>query len=202
MAAKPKKSAKPKKPVKKKETFNKPTREQLYKQMDHETAEMEKSSAERLKKMQETEKFGRPTIYSDELGERICELVSVSTKSIEKLCIIHKDLPDPTTIYKWRISNKDFSQKYNDARANQADLLAMEIIDIADDSSHDTLIKEDQYGNLTESCNSEWIARSRLRVDARKWIASRLLPKIYGDRVQYDTNLTVKNQEDVLKELE
>ena len=33
--------------------------------------------------------------------------------------------------------------------------------------------------------NNEHIQRSRLRVDARKWIAAKLLPKRYGDKLQH-----------------
>ena len=51
-----------------------------------------------------------------------------------------------------------------------------EIIDIADDASQDINITE----KGKEICNSEFIARSRLRIDTRKWLASKLAPKIYG----------------------
>jgi hypothetical protein len=30
--------------------------------------------------------------------------------------------------------------------------------------------------------NKEWTNRSRLRIDARKWVASKLKPKVYGDK--------------------
>jgi hypothetical protein len=67
------------------------------------------------------------------------------------------------------------------ARAREAGLerLAEEILEIADDSSHDT--KVDERGN--ERCDNEWVQRSRLKVDARKWLLSKLLPKKYGDKV-------------------
>ena len=52
-----------------------------------------------------------------------------------------------------------------------------DIIDIADDSSQDRIVNEDGK----EVMNSEFVQRSRLRVDARKWALSKLNPKKYGD---------------------
>ena len=80
---------------------------------------------------------------------------------------------------------------------HQAHILAEEIISISDNSTHDTVY--DQDGNA--KCNNEWIARSRLRVDSRKWIASKMLPKLYGDKVQNEHVIVVKH-EDALAGLE
>ncbi len=65
----------------------------------------------------------------------------------------------------------------------QIETLVDEIIDIADDSSNDRIIDDGR-----ERCNGEYIARSRLRVDTRKWLASKLAPKIYGLQQQQDEN--------------
>jgi hypothetical protein len=59
----------------------------------------------------------------------------------------------------------------------QADLLAEECLEISDDAHDD--IKYDKDGN--ETCNTEFVARARLRIDTRKWLAAKLLPKQYGD---------------------
>ena len=64
----------------------------------------------------------------------------------------------------------------------QAEILAEEILQIADDASGD--IKYDKDGN--ESLNGEFVARSRLRIDTRKWLAAKLLPKAYGDKKQVE----------------
>jgi hypothetical protein len=73
----------------------------------------------------------------------------------------------------------------------QAEFMAEDILDIADDDSKD--IKYDEDGN--ESCNAEFVARSRLRIDTRKWLASKLAPKIYGDRSIVET--TIKHEENI-----
>jgi hypothetical protein len=72
---------------------------------------------------------------------------------------------------------------YARAKEQQADLLAEEIIEIADDSSKD-LQGYDDYNNPIE--NKEFVNRSKLRVDARKWVASKLKPKKYGDKLELD----------------
>lgn len=59
------------------------------------------------------------------------------------------------------------------------EVMADELFDIADETSQDTIT--DAEGNARP--NSEWITRSRLRVDTRKWYLSKLAPKRYGDRL-------------------
>jgi len=75
----------------------------------------------------------------------------------------------------WLGSHEDI---YAGAREARADKLAEDIITIADDTSRDTYIDE----NGKERTDSEVVARSRLRVDSRKWLASKMLPKKYGDK--------------------
>lgn len=138
--------------------------------------------------------FGRPTMYTDELASRICREIATSTDGLAKICADNEDFPKPKTIYEWRIDNRDFSDKYDAAKRLQADLLATEIMDIADDSRRDNITKINSVGEEYDVCNSEWVARSRLRVDTRKWIASKLLPKVYGDQNKIE-NLENENHE-------
>lgn len=138
--------------------------------------------------------FGRPTMYSDELAARICREVATSTDGLEKICADNADFPNPKTIYGWRLDIEDFSKKYDAAKRLQADLLASEIMNIADDSSRDTITKMNSQGEEYEVANTEWVARSRLRVDTRKWIASKLLPKVYGDHNKIE-NLEAENSD-------
>lgn len=56
--------------------------------------------------------------------------------------------------------------------------MADELLEIADDGSNDTT--KNKAGE--DSLDAEWMARSRLRVDTRKWLLSKALPKIYGDK--------------------
>ena len=58
-----------------------------------------------------------------------------------------------------------------------------EILDIADDGSNDYMETKGGY-----KINSESIARSRLRIDARKWIMSKMQPKKYGDKLELEAS--------------
>lgn len=127
--------------------------------------------------------MGRQTEYTEEIAEQICELIATSSKGLNVICRETENLPAPSTVYKWLSEQPEFSERYARAREIQADLLADEIIEIADDTSNDTLVSD-----TGEYANKEWINRSRLRVDARKWKASKLAPKKYGDKVDVTSN--------------
>jgi hypothetical protein len=62
--------------------------------------------------------------------------------------------------------------------------MAEEILEIADDGTNDTY--KDDNGN--ERTDQEVIGRSRLRVDARKWLLAKMLPKKYGDKIQQEVS--------------
>lgn len=81
------------------------------------------------------------------------------------------------TVFRWLAQHGEFQEQYARAREAQADYLAEEILDIADDGTNDWMERE---GNTL--VDHEHISRSKLRVDARKWLMSKLLPKKYGDR--------------------
>lgn len=72
-----------------------------------------------------------------------------------------------------------FAAQYAQARDLGLEAMADELFDIADETTKDTFTDKD--GN--DRPNNEWITRSRLRVDTRKWYLSKLAPKRYGDRL-------------------
>jgi hypothetical protein len=80
-------------------------------------------------------------------------------------------------VCRWLFDDKEFQEKYVQAKALCAEKYADEIVDIADDGENDTYV--DENGN--QRTDHDVVQRSRLRVDARKWVASKLLPKVYGD---------------------
>jgi hypothetical protein len=103
---------------------------------------------------------GRPSRYSDEIADTIINGLA-SGLSLRKICRAD-EMPDRETVFRWIETRPDFAAKYARAREFQAEANAEEIIDIADD--------EDDP------------AKARVRIDARKWVASKLLPKKYGDK--------------------
>ena len=139
----------------------------------------------------------RPSIYSDDLAATICQRMAEG-ESLRAICR-NADMPGKTTVLRWLgdDSHPGFREQYTHAREMQADYFAEEILEIADDGIGD--MTEDDKGRL--NVNQEIVARSRLRVDTRKWLMARMAPKKYGDRMQHTGDLTVR-YEDALKELE
>jgi len=71
---------------------------------------------------------------------------------------------------------------YASARQFGHDAMAEEILDIADDGRNDYYEKLKRNGELVVLCDHENVNRSRLRVDSRKWLLSKLNPEKYGER--------------------
>ncbi len=84
----------------------------------------------------------------------------------------------------------DLQLRYARACEDRADALADEIIEIADDTNFDSKIVIGKNGIETQVENTEWVNRSKLRVDSRKWLLAKLHPKKYGDsqRIDHTTN--------------
>lgn len=130
---------------------------------------------------------GQPTKYNPEIGQRICSLISQAI-SLKAICQM-EGMPDTDTVVEWRWRNSDFSVAYAQAREDSADAFADEIMAIADDRSTDW--KLDEVTGIWKP-DHDVINRAKLRVDARKWIAAKLKPASYGERVE----ATIKGQID------
>jgi hypothetical protein len=98
-------------------------------------------------------------------------------------------MPNISTVFRWLERHAEFSERYVRARDMQADALADEILDIADDSRNDWVERMNKDGTPSGQyvADSEVINRARLRVDSRKWIASKLKPKKYGERLEIES---------------
>jgi hypothetical protein len=118
---------------------------------------------------------GRPTKYTEEIAARICEAVATSTNGLEKICDSNPDFPHKSTVRRWIVEVETFRDLYARAKEQQADVLADEIIDIADQVAEDKLLTHEKVG------------AAKLRVDSRKWVASKLKPKVYGDKTDLTT---------------
>ena len=124
--------------------------------------------------------MGRPSIYTQELAERICKRIAKG-ESVLRICK-DDDMPNASMIYDWLFDadKKWFSDNYAKARASQAEHLFDELLEIADDGTNDYMKEK---GEL----NHEHINRSRLRVDTRKWYLSKVLPKKFGEKIDVTT---------------
>jgi hypothetical protein len=120
---------------------------------------------------------GRPSDYTLELAAVICERIA-DGKSLKSICL-SEEMPSKSSVYLWLTAHPEFSDMYARAREDQADTLADEIVDIADDGKRDYITADG-----VKILDHDHISRARLRVDARKWIAAKLKPKKYGDKVE------------------
>jgi hypothetical protein len=118
---------------------------------------------------------GRPSIYTQELATKITSRMCQG-ESLRSICR-DADMPAISTVMLWVAEDREgFSEQYAKGCEARAHYWADEILDIADDGSNDYMER-----NGVEMQNSEAIARSRLRVDTRKWLLSKMLPK-YSDK--------------------
>jgi len=120
--------------------------------------------------------MGRPTTYRPEIAAKICSRLS-NGEPLSTIC--KAEGIAVSTVYEWLNREPSFSEAYARAREDQADTLAAEITALSDEPPR---LIEDEKG--VARVDSAWVQWQKNRVDARKWVAAKLKPKSYGDRVQ------------------
>ena len=128
---------------------------------------------------------GRPSKYDADMAASICERLA-NGESLRAICA-DDAMPDKSTVLRW-LANEEhasFRDQYARAREMQADHLAEDILEISDDARNDWMERNHGEADPGWVANGEHIQRSRLRVDSRKWLASKLAPKKYGDKVTH-----------------
>lgn len=141
-----------------------------------------------------------PIEYSEEVADRICDALA-DARSLRSICC-DPDMPSQSTVFRWLADERysSFRERYARAREAQADAIFDEMLDIADDGSNDWMERRREDGSVDEVVNHEHISRSKLRIEARKWMAAKLKPKVYGDKldVQHSGGVSlVVSSEDV-----
>lgn len=112
---------------------------------------------------------GRPSLYTPELAEKICTAVATSELGLAAI-LKRKGMPSYGTVMRWLAAKPAFQHMYARAKEDQADLMAGRIVEIAD------------------SAVAEDVHVARLRVDARKWVAAKLKPRKYGERLAQEVS--------------
>ncbi len=117
-------------------------------------------------------KFGRPTEFTPEIAHVLC-LRLMEGESLRAICA-DEAMPARRTVLYWRSGvwpegdpRSEFLRQYARAREAQAELYADDIIEIADDADEDK------------------INAARLKIDARKWIVTRLLRR-YAKQIVHE----------------
>lgn len=130
--------------------------------------------------------MANPPAYTDEIADKICDGLC-DGRSLRSICR-DDDMPSQSMVFRWLADERyaSFRERYARAREAQADAIFDEMLDIADDGSNDWMQRQREDGSTDDVVNHEHISRSKLRVDARKWMAGKLRPKVYGDRQEID----------------
>lgn len=136
-------------------------------------------------------------MYTLALAKEICDAIASNSKGIKALCQEHSHWPNKDTIFTWLKDNQDFSDEYARAKQAQIECVVDELIEIADDSSQDQVLDADGLIRF----NSQAIQRARLRVDTRKWLACKLVPKVYGS-LKHENGRDLSVMEKLINELE
>jgi hypothetical protein len=120
---------------------------------------------------------GRPSDYTLETATLICERIA-DGEGLVAVCD-SDDMPARSTVYLWLNEHKEFSDMYARAVDLRVERWGEEILDISDDAGGDAAVRADG----TAYIDGEAIGRARLRIDTRKWLMSKLLPRKYGDKL-------------------
>lgn len=107
---------------------------------------------------------GRPSAYTDDLADAICEAIIASDQGLDHICEDSAGFPNAATIYRWVVERPEFREKYTRAKEAQGHRQA----DLA----------------LKEALGATDASLGRLKWDARRWHASKLAAKSYGDKVE------------------
>lgn len=120
---------------------------------------------------------GRSSTYSASVTARICARLAQG-EPLRSICA-DKGMPGMATVFTWLAKHDEFKEQYARAREEQADALADDIVRIADEPPP----PDGETGKI----DSAWVAWQRNRIDARKWTASKLKPKKYGEKLETKT---------------
>jgi hypothetical protein len=128
---------------------------------------------------------GRPTTYTIELADAMCQRLAEG-ESARSICR-DESMPALSTFFKWLREHKEFSDQYAIAKEESADALVEDMLDIADNQVGNPVIVDGEplmeEGKIVKAVDNSSVGHARLRVDTRKWAASKLKPKKYGDKV-------------------
>lgn len=109
---------------------------------------------------------GRPSDYNEDIAAYICSEIA-SGRSLRSICD-DDGMPNKATVFRWLSKHEIFRDQYARAQEDRTAAMAEDILEIADDEG------------IAD------VQRAKLRVDARKWLMSKMAPKKYGDRQEID----------------
>lgn len=126
-------------------------------------------------------KDGRPTTYTPELGDLVCDGI-ISGLSLKKICL-DDSLPTSRTVFTWLRTYPDFLRNYDRAKEDQAKAMVEDALDIADNEEIE-------------------VGHKNIMVNTRKWASSKYDRKRFGDHQIIDTTVVVKHEDLTDEELD
>lgn len=132
-------------------------------------------------------KRGGQSKYTTEIADEICQRLSTgqSLREISR----SSGMPSASAIVDWTQDETNcpgFGARYAHARGVWLAVIADEILEISDDSANDYMARTRSDGSSENVLDAEHVQRSKLRVDSRKWLLSKLKPGVYGDKVSQE----------------
>jgi hypothetical protein len=115
----------------------------------------------------------------EDVFDEVCQRLEAG-ETLRQICRT-PGFPGANAVVQWAERKPERRERYAHARNKGLDAIAEEILDIADDGRNDWLEREAEAGRVEVALNSEHVQRSRVRIDARKWLLSKLRPDKYGD---------------------
>jgi hypothetical protein len=153
------------------------------------------------------ERRGRPTAaYSTQIAERVLDGLA-DGRTLLDVCD-DEGMPTSRTVHSWVSEDREgFAARYHRAREIGCHTIADEILAIADDSRNDWVLRRAEAGQpdgpVEVIFDHEHVRRCRLRIDARRWLLSKILPKTYGDRPDLNAGpVVIDTLAELLKEID
>ena len=131
-----------------------------------------KPKKKRSTKKRATRKKGRPSNYSAKLAGIICDEIA-GGKSLRAICR-KRSMPDKSTVCRWLHRKEHFCDQYTRAMRTRALVCADDILEIADNKTEDP-------------------KHRAIQIDARKWAAMKMLPKVYGGKILIESTEKVEH---------
>jgi hypothetical protein len=125
---------------------------------------------------------GRPTEYTDEIGETICDRI-VDGESLRTICA-DAGMPDEATVLGWVSSHREFRDQYEIARDLAVEALLDETIDIIDDPGGYLVERVQANGKVVVVWDRKQLPRCRLRTEVRMWVVDQLPPLKWEERLE------------------
>jgi hypothetical protein len=141
---------------------------------------------EQPKRRQRARIAGPPKLRTRENAEMVCTMIG---EGFTVRQVAHKLGCSSGNITDWRLDDDEFAAQYARAMDVRVDRFADELVEISDDASNDWMEREGR-----QVIDHEHVQRSRLRVDTRKWLMSKMAPKKYGERLGVDVDGSIDHR--------